>query len=317
MTRILVTGATGFIGREVTAGLLAKGHAVHAVTSHQPTSLHPGIIWHQADLLDGSDLTPTLAEVQPSQLLHLAWAVPAGSWPSSPDHVRWLDASTRLVRAFLDAGGKRLVVAGSCAEYDLDYGYCSEALTPCRPSTLYGRCKNTLREFVECVAAASGVSAAWARIFYLYGPQEDPRRLVSSVIRSLLSNERPACTHGDQIRDYMHVTDVASALAAILDSDLTGAVNVASGKPISVRELVQTVERAMGRPGETEFGSIVPGAHDPPFVVGNPSLLRERTGWSQSIPVDTGVMATVTQIRTLLGRPGPVPYAPQREHGAT
>ena len=160
--------------------------------------------------------------VKPTHLLHLAWYVVPGKLITAPENFAWVAASFDLVRRFAEPGGQRVAVCGSGYEYDWRYGYCSEELTPCVPDTVYGACKQALHEMVRSFAAGQGLSAAWGRVFFLYGPNEHPQRLVSSVIRSLLEGEPAPCSHGRQIRDYLHVQDVADGLVALLDSDVAG-----------------------------------------------------------------------------------------------
>ncbi len=228
MTRVLVTGASGFIGRHALPLLVGRGYDVHAVTR---TDLRPaamdGVRWHRCDLLDGAQSDAVVDEVRPTHLLHFAWyATPPDYW-TSPDNLAWVEASLHLLRRFAQLGGERAVLAGTCAEYDLAHGYCSEELTPLRPATLYGASKHAL----QVVSARAEFSTAWGRIFFLYGPAEHPSRLVASVIRALMQDHVAPCSHGRQVRDFLHAQDVASAFVALLDSEVEGPVNIASGFP--------------------------------------------------------------------------------------
>src|SRR5204862_6165408 len=105
-------------------------------------------------------------------------------------------------------------------------------------------------------AAANGVSTAWGRLFSVYGPHEHPKRLVPSVIRSLLAGEPAACSHGTQIRDYLFAQDAADALITLLESDITGPLNLASGQPIALRDIVQCLGTLLGRPDLIRLGAI-------------------------------------------------------------
>ena len=115
-------------------------------------------------------------------LLHFAWYAKPKKYWTSTQNLRWVQSSIELIDLFVKCGGKRIVMAGSCAEYDWDYGVSSEGLTPCRPSTLYGICKHSLQEILTMYSKQAGISSAWGRIFFLYGPYEHPSRLVSHVI---------------------------------------------------------------------------------------------------------------------------------------
>ncbi|MGH2741326.1 MAG: NAD-dependent epimerase/dehydratase family protein, partial [Thermoleophilaceae bacterium] len=237
MSRVLLTGATGFVGRHTIPSLLAAGHEVHAVTTREVPGSGDGVTWHRADLLRSADVA---AEVAPEVLLHLAWYVEPGRFWTAPENVRWVEASLALLRAFADSGGRHAVMAGTSAEYDWDAAgeRCIERRTPLRPATLYGAAKHALHVVAEQYAGQVGLELAWGRIFFLYGPGEPDGRLVPSVGRALISGTPVPTTSGEQIRDFMHVQDVADAFAALVESDATGPVNVASGEPVTLRRVV-------------------------------------------------------------------------------
>lgn len=302
MNRVLVTGATGFIGECCLPALVARGYRVHAVSSRSRLPAGPlqgteepgaGVTWHRADLLDPGQTARLLKTVEPTHLLHLAWYVVPGRLAQATENFLWVQASLELLRRFGEGGGQRVVMAGSAYEYDWRHGYCSEAVTPTVPATYYGACKLALARLLEAYAARGGLSHAWARIFFLYGPREHPERLVSSVIRSLLRDEPARCSHGRQIRDYLHVEDVASALVAMLDSGVTGAVNVASGQPVTLREIVSRVASKLDREHLLQFGAVPSHPHDAPLVVGDVTRLSREAQWQAHYDLDRGLGATI------------------------
>jgi nucleoside-diphosphate-sugar epimerase len=197
------------------------------------------------------------------------------------------------VRAFHESGGTRIVAAGSAYEYDWRYGYCSEEVTPLAPDTAYGACKRALGELTGAFAEVAGIESAWPRIFFLYGPREHPDRLVSSVIRKVLAETPAPCSHGRQIRDYLHVQDAADAVVAILDSDVRGAVNVGSGRPIALKQLVGAVGEKLGRPDLIELGAIPARANDAPLVVADVERVTTEVGWTPRYSLDDGLEDTI------------------------
>jgi nucleoside-diphosphate-sugar epimerase len=138
----------------------------------------------------------------------------------------------------------------------------------------------------------AGVSQAWARIFLLYGPGEPERKLVSSVITSLLKGETAATTHGTQMRDFLHVEDVARAVVAVLDSSPEGAVNIGSGELISQRQVVETIARLIGRPELLRLGAIPTSPNDPERLVPDVARLRS-TGFTPKYTLDDGLELTI------------------------
>jgi nucleoside-diphosphate-sugar epimerase len=297
--RILLTGATGFIGRQTVPILLDRGYEVHAVTSSASVRrIDDGVHRHRADLLEPHAPAELVQRIEPTHLLHLAWyAVPGKFW-TAPENVDWLEASLRLLRAFAGSGGQRAVFAGSCAEYEWSDGRCKEDTTRLIPATLYGACKHALQTVGSAFAAQAGLSFAWGRIFFVYGPGEHPDRLVSSVIRSLLSGRPAACSSGEQERDFLHSEDVASAFVQLLDSGLEGPVNIASGVPVSIREVVTTIGALTGRPELIRLGEGPPRADDPPVLVGDIGRLRSQVGWAPRIGLEEGLEQTVEWWRT-------------------
>lgn len=288
MKRVLVTGASGFIGRHTLTALRARGFEVHANSRGLAADPEGGVAAHPLDLLGPGGPAALVRDVQPSHLLHLAWAPPSRSWMTL-DNLSWAAASLELYRAFAEAGGRRAVVAGSCAEYDWSYETLCEADTPARPRSLYGCAKNAVREVVAAAARQSGISTAWARIFFVYGPHEPPGRLVPEVADALLSGRVAETTHGRQQRDFMHVADVAAALAALLDGEVTGIVNIASGSCVAVRHVVEHLGRLAGRPDLLAIGARPVGPGEPARLAADVGRLSREVGFSPRYGLEEGL----------------------------
>jgi len=294
--RVLLTGARGFIGRHCLEPLVAGGWEIHAVGRGEPPASAPGCHWHGADLHDHARLAGLVGGVSPTHLLHLAWHAGPDVY-SAPENVAWIDTSLRLLEAFRDAGGRRAVLAGSCAEYDWSppsgSSSLSEKTTPCRPASAYGEAKHALRLRSEALLREAGMSGAWARVFFVYGPGEHPGRLVSSVVRSLLAGEEALCTHGEQLRDYLYVGDVADALVRLLASDVEGPINVASGRPVALRELVERAARLLGGEALVRLGALPARPGEPAALVADVGRLAGELGWKPATPLDEGLARTV------------------------
>ena len=303
MKTVLLTGASGFIGRHCLEALTKRGFSVHAVSSKEQQNFsRPEVMWHRADLHNGEHVLRLMAEVQPRYLLHLAWDVTPGFYWSSMENLRWVRTSLGLLQAFTGSGGERAVLAGSCAEYDWEYGYCKETLTPLNPGTLYGVCKKALQSMVEAAAVEAQVSCAWGRLFFLFGPGEHVDRLVPSVITSLLQQEEVLCTHGEQVRDYIYVKDAADAFAALLESDINGPVNIASGRPVLLKELIGRTAQLIGRPGLVRLGALSAAADDPPLLLAETRRLKSVVRWQESYSLEAGLAETISWWKKKLGR---------------
>jgi nucleoside-diphosphate-sugar epimerase len=290
MSRVLVTGASGFIGSHCVPLLVEAGYDVHGVVPEGVEPQAAGITWHSADLLERDQVRQLMDEVRPTHLLHLAWFVEPGEFWRSSENLRWLQSGLDLVRSFADAGGERSVMAGTCVEYAPSTEPLLEGVTPIGPTTLYGACKAALHLSSSAFYEERGVSRAWGHIFYLYGPREHPGRLVPSVISALGEGTTFVCQHPHDVRDFLHVEDVASAFVALLGSEVEGAVNIASGEPTAVGELVTTLAGVMGRPDLVDCSAVAP---EQSRIVGDNGRLRNEVGWRPRFDLDSGLAATV------------------------
>jgi nucleoside-diphosphate-sugar epimerase len=293
VTRVLVTGATGFIGRHTLEPLVRGGFAVHAVQREADPVPAPGVTPVRLDLHDSAAVDRYLAELRPTHLLHLAWYTEPGAYWTSAENVRWVVASLQLMRSFAAHGGRRAVMAGTCAEYDWSGGVCVEGSTPLVPGTLYGVCKRAVGSVLEAYAPLVNLSAAWGRVFFLYGPHEKPGRLVSGVAAGLLAGRPVPCTEGTQRRDFMHVADAATAFVALLSSAVEGAVNIGSGEAVSVRRLVEDLARLAGRSDLPRLGALPTRPDDPPLVVADVTRLRDEVGWRPRFSLAEGLADTL------------------------
>ena len=273
--RVLVTGATGFVGRHVLPALAVRGFAVHGVG--RAPGADPRI--RSVDLLVPEARRALIDEVRPTHLLHLAWDAEPGRYWTSPTNLDWVAASLDLARLFAAAGGRRFVGVGTCAEYEWGAPRLDEATTPCRPATLYGAAKDGTRRILSAHADTEGVSFAWGRLFYLYGPGERRGRLVSDAIHALMTGAVFPTSPGHQRRDFLHVADAAAALAALVASDVTGPVNIGSGAAMPVRALLDGLAARIGGAERLAYGARTLGAMEPPVIEAETRILTEAVGF--------------------------------------
>jgi nucleoside-diphosphate-sugar epimerase len=307
--RVLVTGAGGFIGRWSVAPLLAKGYEVHAVLS-TPRNVPElqGATVQVADLLNESHANALLERVVPTHLLHFAWIATPGVYWQSADNFRWLAASEHLLRRFRALGGVRTVMAGSCVEYDwTKVGVCEERSSPLADAAKglspYATAKIALQKILEQFAGEEHLSAAWGRIFFQYGPYEHPDRLVPSVIRHLLMNQEALCTHGRQIRSFLHVADVGAAFASVLDSEMQGPINIGSDERIALADLIERIARQIGRPDLIRLGARDTPIDEPPLLVPDIVRLRDEVSWQPRFSLSAGLGDTIAWWRSHLSLP--------------
>jgi UDP-glucuronate decarboxylase len=293
--RVFLTGASGFIGAHVTRSLLANGHSIVALVKPD----NP--MWRLKDvrgqfsvaygLLGSVDaLRSALNEFKPDACIHLAWYAEPGKYLDSEENIVSLIGSLSLLRELIQAGCQQVVMAGTCAEYDTDLGFLRED-SPTRPATLYAAAKLSCCLLGQQIAAVAKVNFAWGRVFCPYGPQEDTRRVVPAAIRSLQKAQLFPATLGEQVRDYLHVEDVASAFCTLVETRANGVFNISSGVPVTICQLLETIGNLIGRPELIQFGAQPSRAWEPPFICGGSGRLKG-LGWKPNHALVDGLRQT-------------------------
>lgn len=292
--KVLVTGASGFVGRRAVPLLLAAGHEVVSVgrgRSDQPA--HARLTHVAADLLDGEAARRLIADHRPTHLLHFAWYVEPGKFWSAPENIDWAAASMTLLHAFLEGGGRGAILAGTCAEYDwsLGGGRLTEA-SPVAPATFYGQIKDALRHAAVAMGHRYGAPVGWGRLFWLYGSGEARGRLVSDVACALAHGEVVETGEGLQKRDFIHVDDAATAFVAALEAGLSGPFNVGSGEAVPVRDLVRILADVSGRPDLIRWGARPASVNEPAVLEADITRLRLEAGFTPTIALAEGLCET-------------------------
>lgn len=290
--KVVVTGGSGFIGRHTLPLLTQLGFEVYLISSkdEQQQDLH--VKWIKLNLFDYAQVEKVIEAIKPAYLLHLAWYTEPGKFWNGLENLDWLQASLHLIQQFHRHGGKRVVSAGSCAEYDWNFSLYSETTTPYQPATLYGTSKRALYSILQKFSKQVGLSFAWGYLFYLFGPHEHPKRFFSSVIQAILKKEPLACSHGNQIRDFLYVKDVARAFVLLLMSDFEGAINIGSGKGISLKEAGLAVCQILNGEEYLKFGALEAPPHDPPKLIADISLLTQ-LNWAPKYEFQSGLKETI------------------------
>ena len=295
--RIFITGASGFVGAHLTRIALAAGAQILALAQPaDPLARIADVVQDievlRGDLADREKMYEQLAIFRPTAALHMAWYGEPGKYLYSPLNTALLKQSLDLLETLIAVGCKHTVMVGTCAEYDTSsIGVLREA-SPTHPETIYAAAKLSLSLMGQHMANGAGMNFAWARLFYLYGPGEHERRLIPALIRALHQGETFPATKGEQVRDYLHVEDVARALWHLTEQQLNGVFNVCSGEPITIRKLMETVEAVVERPGLIEFGALPYRQWEPMSIVGDNSKLRA-AGWQPRYTLREGLTQTV------------------------
>ncbi len=290
---VLLTGAGGLIGRQCIPSLTNLGFRVVAVSrTRRPLA---GAESLAIDLLDADAVRKLCTDMRPSHLLHLAWHDGAKDRWVGAANLDWVGASLNLLRAFAGAGGQRAVMVGSCAEYDWadSAGRPLHEASPLRPTTLYGAAKAATGLAALAGAGVLGLSVAWARPFFCFGPGEPEGRLFGDLIRGLAARRPVDCTDGLQERDFMSTMDQGRALAALLASPVQGAVNIASGQAVAVRDVIFELAAQMGQVDLVRLGSRPRPQDDPARIVADVTRLREEVGFATHFDLAEAVSGTL------------------------
>ncbi|MEM7506328.1 MAG: NAD-dependent epimerase/dehydratase family protein [Pseudomonadota bacterium] len=281
LTRILVTGAGGFAGRPTVAALDRAGATVIDARAGGP-----------CDLLKADDRAALIARTRPDLLIHLAWETTHGAFWQSPLNQAWQDASLDLFARFFAAGGRRAVGIGTCAEYDWTTGAGRLAEdAPLAPHTPYGAAKARTGEALLDLATRQGVEAAWARVFFLFGPGEPPARLIPAMIRAVRDAEALSCGPGATRRDFWPIGNLGAALAALALSTLTGAINLASGAATRFDAVGSRIEAHFGARDVLRFGERPLGPGEPAVLTADTGRLRGALGFVDPVPLEAGLAA--------------------------
>lgn len=282
--RILITGASGFIGTKILEKL--QTDSVDFVTIGRSEVAHSNHI--SADLLRVDNYGDIIREAGATHLLHLSWYTEHSTYWAHQLNFDWIRASACLIEAFCRGGGKHVTVSGTCAEYDWNYGYLWEDLTPANPRSIYGISKDATRRLCQQICLREKVPLAWARLFFPYGKGEPNTRLLPSVADVLKGEKSPFGVNINSYRDFLHVTDVANALVHVARYQFNGCVNISSGEPVKLGYVIKLLAELMS----VSCDSIVelPPARpdDPTMLVGNNNKLSD-IGWRKSVSFSKGL----------------------------
>lgn len=292
--KVLLTGGSGFIGRHVLVALQRRG--IEVVTLGR-RSMSESINHLEVDLLAIDNFIPLFNEVKATHLLHLAWETEPRKYWTSPLNIRWTEVSIRLVEAFCITGGERVVLAGTCAEYDWDYSYCREDATPLKPKQLYGVAKDATRRLTEAVCDQYKIPCSFGRIFFPYGLGESPSRLIPSLIDVLSGKRLPFAIQARNYRDFMHVHDVAEGFVYLLLSPTAGVYNISSGDPCRLSEVARRLGAMLRADPEPILTISTEQTNEPVILVGDNCKLKS-LGWFQSISLDQGLARALHEANT-------------------
>ena len=305
MKRVVVTGSAGFVGANLVRRLVQDGHDVHQF-------LHPeSDLWrleglvddttlHRVDLEDRDRVTQTMAHVRPDWVFH---AAAHGAYPFQTDFRKMiatnLVATVNLVEAALATGFESFIHTGTSSEYGVkDHGPAEDVLP--EPNSHYAVTKASATLYCRYAAQAHGVGIRVLRLYSVYGPWEEPTRLMPKLVVRGLQGGWPPMANPNTARDYVHTDDVIDAYmaaASVPDQDPGVVYNIGTGVQTSLQEVTEIARQELSINAEPEWGSMPDRIWDAGVWVADPAVALKRLGWSARHDVTTGFSAFVTWMR--------------------
>ena len=274
--KFLITGATGFVGRQVLSKLLEKKKDVRIIVRKDKENFL-GDINSRAEIVTTDDLFEESVDwwnelcKNIDTIIHLAWYSEPGKYLLSSKNIECLNGSLNLAKGAINSGVRRFVGIGTCFEYDLNAGRLSID-TPLKPSSPYAAAKAGLYTFLSQLFSTKSIEFTWCRLFYIYGEGEDDRRLVPYIRKQLSKGFVAELSHGKQVRDFLNVLVVGQIITDEALSQKQGPINICSGTPITVRQLAEQIADEYGKRDLLKFGARPDNLTDPIVVLGVPNL---------------------------------------------
>ncbi len=283
--KILITGATGLIGKELIAPLQERGFDIYALTIDK-NNPNNGVHYIPCNIFNHQETQKICSEVKAEYLLNMAWCT-TGDYLSSDMNYDFLTAGVNLLKHFIQNGGKRIVFAGTCFEYKFKGSPLKETDALDASKTTYTFCKDILHKTAAFYCLKHQISFAYGRIFYVYGRHENNTRLTGMLIDKLSKNEQVIIKSGNLQKDYMYAKDIAGAFAAVLDSGVKNEVNICTGKAISIKDFASKIAKEMYKEHLLVFKD--EPSNQPPLIVGDNTRLTKEVGYQIKYNLDNAI----------------------------
>jgi UDP-glucuronate decarboxylase len=269
--KILVTGGAGFIGSALVRMLVSLKKYNIFVLHRKDSNLfrlievQDKINYIEGDIFDSNSYYK-IKNIKPDIVYHLSWYAEPGKYLNSLENLKHYESSVNFIEFLFKLKIHKIIVTGTCFEYDASYEYLSET-TPEKPTDLYSSSKLALKAILNQLSNTYNIPVIWARIFHLYGQYENEARLIPHVINSLINNRKIQLkSHGLQIRDYLNVNDVAQALIYLLKAKETSTYNIGSGNPVRIKDLIMQIGEILNKRRLISFASSATPLNEPSFI---------------------------------------------------
>jgi len=278
--KVLITGATGLIGKEALAFLKNEGFEIYATTMGNTSD--KSVNWLLCNLFDDNALTKLFTEIKPDYLLNFAW-ITGGDYLTNEKNLLFRDAGFKMLKLFRENGGKRAVYAGTCFEYEITPEIITEK-TKINPKTLYAQCKNELNQMCSTYAKENGLSFEWGRIFYVFGHNENPTRITAQILNCMRKNKVFELGAPNNLLDYMYTKDIADAFVHLLKSDYEGCVNICTGKGILLKDYALLIQKLCEKENLVKYDENVKSTLT---CVGDNKILSQKIGFTPKYTIES------------------------------
>jgi nucleoside-diphosphate-sugar epimerase len=284
--KVFLTGCTGEVGSRLTLNLLRNGYEVFGTRGSKQCGIdHARHTCSRVDLLDPY-LDLELQTIKPDLLIHTAWITTPKDFWESESNFQWVEASKKVIGDFEKAGGQKIIVTGSCAEYSWSSNSKLTEDSPTFPTSKYGKSKVELLHWTR----DRGVPFLWTRTFFQFGMNEKKGRLIPGVIDSLLKGEKFQIHSSSDIRDFVFTEDVSEVLSHLISKDLTGEINIGSGYGVEIGVVTRKIAEMLNREDLLNIEEITKPSS---YVVADTEKLNSILGGYPWTPIETALIRTI------------------------
>ena len=234
---VFITGCSGAVGSRLTLLLLKSGYKVRGVRGSKPCKVMDKNHFCEELNLLSTTTSLNLVDFKPDILVHTAWITTPGVFWESPMNDQWVKASKKLIKEFVQSGGKYLMVTSTCAEYSWETTIPISETSETSPLSRYGKSKLELLTWVR----QQEIPFLWTRTFFQFGLDEPNGRLIPSIIDALLAGKNFEVKNSNDIRDFIFIEDVVQVLAKLIEKKYLGVINIGTGSGIDVRSISKLI----------------------------------------------------------------------------
>lgn len=293
MQKVLVTGASGFIGSGLIESLVEKNkYSIYGTTTHRRNleQYSHVINIEEVNLLNNNDIKNLIEKIKPDFIIHLAWKLEGNdSFQTSSENMEWLRASIFLIEQAVENNVKKFVFAGSSSEYNFSERPLIES-DDMKCINLYGRCKKAVTDVCIDYCVNKNTDFVSARIFSVYGKYDNrTSRAIPEAIKKLCRNEKFYCNSPENKWDYIYISDAVNAIIKIMESDYKGIVNIGSGKVVTMREVFNIIGELMSKEDLIEFNSKFKEVG----LVSDNKILENVIGYKCVVDIRSGLKETI------------------------